>query len=347
MKGVKRMFKGKKKWLQLFMAGIFSLGLTACGSSEANKASTSKSNYPEKPIVVVAPSGAGGGWDLTARALTKALNETGLVKQTMTVENKPGGGGTVFMAEYATQDKKNDYKLFVNSPPIIINHLKEEGNSPFGYKDTTPLAQLTKDYGAIVVKADSKFNSLQQVIEEIKKEPKSVTVAGGSGPGSMDHLVAVLPIYKSGLDPKKVKYVSYDGGGEAIAALLGGNADVIATDASTVGEYLKAGKVKVLAVSSPERLEGDLKDVPTMKELGIDTEFTIWRGVFGPKEMSEEAKQYWTDTLKKLSEHEKWKAELEAHGWQAEYKGPEDFVKFLEEQEQLIGDMLKSLGMNK
>jgi putative tricarboxylic transport membrane protein len=337
----------KKKWLKVIMMGVIVLGLSACGSKGVTKDSSQRSNYPTKPIVFVAPSGAGGGWDLTARAITKVLNETGLVKQTMTVENKPGGGGAVFMAEYATQDKNNDYKLFVNSPPIIINNLKAEGNSPFGYKDTTPLAQLTKDFGAIVVKADSKFNSLTQLLDEIKKNPKSITIAGGSAPGSMDHLIAILPIYKSGIDPKTVKYVSYDGGGEAMAALLGGNADVIATDASSVGEYLKAGKIKVLAVTAPERLEGDLKDIPTMKELGIDAEFTIWRGVFGAKEMSNDAKKFWEDTFKKLSENEKWKEELKVQGWQPEYKNSDEFVQFLKEQEALIGDMLKSLGMYK
>ncbi|WP_431520664.1 Bug family tripartite tricarboxylate transporter substrate binding protein [Aeribacillus pallidus] len=321
--------------------------LAACGSTATTKSSNKQENYPTKPIMFVAPSGAGGGWDLTARAITKILDETNLVKQTMTVENKPGGGGTVFMAEYATQDKNNDYKLFVNSPPIIINNLKAEGNSPYGYQDTTPLAQLTKDFGAIVVRADSKFQSMSQLLDAIKQNPKSVTVAGGSAPGSMDHLVAILPIYKSGIDPKIVKYVSYDGGGEAIAALLGGNTDVIATDASSVGEYVKAGKVRVLAVSAPERLDGVLKDVPTLKELGIDAEFTIWRGVFGPKQMSDDAKKFWENTFKKLSEHEKWKEELTKQGWEPEYKGSKEFTQFLQEQEQLISDMLKSLGMHK
>ncbi|QPA33113.1 tripartite tricarboxylate transporter substrate binding protein [Anoxybacillus caldiproteolyticus] len=333
--------------MSFIVMGVAMFMLSACGSSNVTKESNQHSNYPTKPIVFVAPSGAGGGWDLTARAVTKVLNETKLVKQTMTVENKPGGGGAVFMAEYATQDKNNDYKLFVSSPPIIINNLKAEGNSPFGYKDTTPLAQLTKDFGAIVVKADSKFQSLPQLIDEIKKKPKSVTIAGGSAPGSMDHLIAILPIYKSGIDPKIVKYVSYDGGGEAMAALLGGNADVIATDASSVEEYVKARKVRVLAVSAPERLGGNLKDVPTMKELGIDAEFTIWRGVFGAKQMSDDAKRFWEDTFKKLSEHEKWKEELTTQGWQPEYKGSDEFVQFLQEQEKLIRDMLKSLGMYK
>lgn len=336
-----------KKWWLFLVMGIVAVMLAACGSTATTKSSNKQENYPTKPIMFVAPSGAGGGWDLTARAITKILDETNLVKQTMTVENKPGGGGTVFMAEYATQDKNNDYKLFVNSPPIIINNLKAEGNSPYGYKDTTPLAQLTKDFGAIVVRADSKFQSMSQLLDAIKQNPKSVTVAGGSAPGSMDHLVAILPIYKSGIDPKIVKYVSYDGGGEAIAALLGGNTDVIATDASSVGEYVKAGKVRVLAVSAPERLGGVLKDVPTLKELGIDAEFTIWRGVFGPKQMSDDAKKFWENTFKRLSEHEKWKEELTKQGWEPEYKGSKEFTQFLQEQEQLISDMLKSLGMHK
>ncbi|ANB57939.1 tripartite tricarboxylate transporter receptor family protein [Anoxybacillus sp. B7M1] len=336
-----------RKRLCSMVSGLMIFLLAACGGHMTTKESGQSSNYPEKPLVFVAPSGAGGGWDLTARAITKILAETGIVNETMTVENRPGGGGVVFMAEYATQDRKNDYRLFVNSPPIIINHLKAEGNSPFGYKDTTPLAQLTKDFGAIVVKADSNIRSLSQLMNMVKKDPKSVTVAGGSAPGSMDHLIAILPIYKSGIDPKVVKYVSYDGGGEAMAALLGGNADVIATDVSSVGEYVKAGKVRVLAVSAPARLDGEFQHVPTMKELGIDAEFTIWRGVFGPKDMSPAAKAFWEEALKKLSEHEKWKEELTKQGWIFDYKNSEQFTKFLEEQEQLVSDMLKSLGMHK
>lgn len=335
-----------KKWKNWLVAGVILSSLTAC-STGGSGSNAGESDYPKKPITVVAPSGAGGGWDLTARSLTKILGETKTVDQTMTVENKPGGGGAVYLAEFATQHKKDDYKLYVNSPPILINNLKKEGNSPYGFKDTTPLAQLTKDFGAIVVKEDSKYNNLKELMEAVKKDPKSVTAAGGSAPGSMDHLVAVLPAYKSDIDPKTVKYVSYDGGGEAIAALLGGNADYIATDASAVGEYLKAGKVKVLGISSTERLKGDLADVPTFKEAGIDADFTIWRGVFGPKEMSDSAVAYWDKTLKKLNESKEWQDELERNGWESEFKDGKEFETFLKDQEKQVEDLLKSLGMNK
>lgn len=336
-----------KKVSSVLLTGALALSLAACGGEKSSSGSDGASNYPDKPISIVAPSGAGGGWDLTARAVAKVLSETKLVDEAITVENKPGGGGAVFMAEYATQDKDNPYKLFVSSPPILINKDKKEGNSPYGYEDTTPLAQLTRDYGAIVVNADSPFKDLKSALDAIKADPTKVTVAGGSAPGSMDHLVAILPAFKYGIDPKAVKYVSYDGGGEAIAALLGGNADIIATDASTIGEYVKSGKVRVLAVSSTERLGGALEDVPTFKEQGIDADFTIWRGLFGPKNLSDDELKFWDSKLKELSENETWVKELQANSWEGEYKNSADFKKFLAEQDKMIIELLTALGMEK
>ncbi|KQL50760.1 transporter [Heyndrickxia shackletonii] len=336
-----------KKFSTILCAGALTLSLGACGSKDTSGSATKNTGYPKKSITVVAPSGAGGGWDMTARSFTKVLSETKLVKVPLTVENKPGGGGAVFMAEYATKEAQNNDMLFVSSPPIIINNLKKEGNSPYGVKNTTPLAQLTKDYGVIVVKNDSKFRDLKSVLEEVKKDPTKLTFAGGSAPGSMDHLVAILPAFKYGVDPTKIKYVSYDGGGEAITALLGGNADVIGTDASSVKEFLKAGKIRVLAVTSPERLSGDFKDIPTAKDQGIDAEFTIWRGIFGPEKMSAEAKDYWEKTIGKLVETPEWKKEVETQGWEMQYKNGDDFKTFLEDQEHQVRQLLEALGMQK
>ncbi|MGE6368031.1 Bug family tripartite tricarboxylate transporter substrate binding protein [Planococcus kocurii] len=337
-----------KKMIAVSLAGMLAVGLAACSSEENSQASDAGSaDYPERGLTIVAPSGAGGGWDLTARSIAKTMNTTGIIEESIMVENKPGGGGAVYMAEYATKEVDNDYMLMVKSPPILINNSKAEGNSPYGYKDTTPLAQLTRDYGAIVVRADSEFQTLTDVLDAVKTDPKAVTFAGGSAPGSMDHLVGILPAFEYGIDPKSVKYVSYDGGGEAVAALLGDNADVIATDASTIGEYMKSGDVRVLAVSSPERLEGDLSEIPTFKEEGIDTEFTIWRGIFGPKDMSDTAYKYWSEKLEEMSGSEEWKQELEQNGWQSEYKNGEDFEKYLQTQEELIVELLTALDMQK
>lgn len=333
-----------EKLSKAVLVGSLALSLVACSSADSESVS---SNYPEKAITIVAPSGAGGGWDLTARSIAKTMNETKLIEEPITVENKPGGGGAVYMAEFATKEAKNDYVLMVKSPPILINANKAEGNSAYGYKDTKPLAQLTRDYGAIVVQTDSEFESLTDVLDAIKADPTKVTLAGGSAPGSMDHLVGILPAYEYGIDPKSVKYLSYDGGGEAVAALLGGNADVIATDASTIAEYVKSGDVRVLAVSSSERLQGVLGEVPTFKEQGIDAEFTIWRGLFGPKDMSDSAVDFWTKKLDELVETDEWKAELERNGWQSEYRNADDFATYLEDQDKVIVELLTALDMQK
>ncbi|WP_336636794.1 tripartite tricarboxylate transporter substrate binding protein [Lysinibacillus fusiformis] len=337
-----------RKISKVMIAGLLFTSLVGCSSSNGETADGKQaSNYPKSNITIVAPSGAGGGWDLTARAVAKTMNDTGLINKSIQVENKPGGGGAAFMATFSTKEASNDYMLMVKSPPILINHEKAEGNSKFGYKDTTPLAQLTRDYGAIVVKKDSPFQTLEDVLNALKDSPKDVTLAGGSAPGSMDHLVGIIPAYKAGIDLKTIKYVSYDGGGEAVTALLGGNADVIATDASTIATYVKSGDVRVLAVSSSERLEGELAEVPTFKEAGIDEEFTIWRGIFGPKNMSEDAVTYWSEKLQAMSESEEWQAEVTRNGWQAEYRNAEEFTTYLDNQNKIIVELLTALGMQK
>ena len=340
------------------MSGILALSVTACGSAakttdtaqksgEAKKTDTKTSNYPEKPITIVAPSGAGGGLDTTARSLTKVLSDTKLLSQTMTVENKPGGGQAVGLAEFATKDKKDNYRLFLPSTPIIINHLKKDGNSPYTYTDITPLAQLTKDYEVIAVAPNSKYQDLKSLFDDMKADPKKLTIAGGSAPGSLDHLGIMMPALKAGVDVKALKYNAYDGGGEAIAALLGNNADVLCTDVSGTMEYLKAGKVKVLGVSSPERLGGLFKDIKTYKEQGLDTELINWRGVFGPKEMTPEAVKFWGEKIKAMTQTDEWKKELQKNGWDDGYKNAEDFQKYLADQEKVIKEVLTSLGIQK
>ncbi|OUQ89103.1 transporter [Brevibacillus brevis] len=336
------------KWSGVLLTTTMALSLAACGGSGGQTVSSGgASTYPEKPISVIAPSGAGGGLDKTARSLAKVMSATKLVDKTISVENKPGGGQAVGLADFVTQDKKNNYKLLLPSTPIVINNVKKEGNSPHSYKDMTPLAQLTKDYGAIVVAADSPYKDLKSLLDAIKADPTKVTVAGGSAPGSLDHLTFLMPAVKAGIDPKSVKYISYDGGGEAIASLLGGNADVLATDVSGSGEYLKSGKVRILGVSSPERLKGMFKDIPTYKESGYDTELINWRGVFGPKDMTPDAVAYWEQKLKAMTETPEWKAELEANGWDDGYKNGADFKSYLGEQEKMFKEILGLLGMAK
>ncbi len=305
------------------------------------------SPYPSKAITFVAPSGAGGAFDMALRSITKVLAETKIVAQQMLVEAKPGGGGSVFIMEYVVKDKKNDYKLFLSSPTMLINNLKREGNCPYTYKNVTPLAQFFVDYAVIAVSAKSKYNDVKTLFSDMKADPTKLSVAGGSGPGALDHLTFMLPAFKYGIDPKKIKYISYDGKAEAMAALLGGNADVLTSVSASVGEYLKAGKVKVLAINAPERQGGAFKDVPTLGELGIQAEFGIWRGIFGPPEMGADAKKYWIDAFTKLAKSDAWKKELERQNLDADFRSGDAFKKTLDNQDREIAGLLKTLGMAK
>ena len=331
----------RRKWLTTLVATALATTLVACG----NKNDPNKPYKPEA-LTMVAPSGAGGGWDKTARSISKVLTDTKIIDGAMTVENVPGASGAKFLAAYTTKDVGNNNKLFVNSPPLLINNLRKEGNSPMGYKDVTPIAGLTKDYAAIIVKADSPHKDLKSLVDAIKADSSKVSIGGGSSPGSLDHLSAMLPFFKAGVDVTKVKYLPHDGGGEAMTALLGGNLAAISSDVSSVGENLKAGKIRVLGISAPERIAG--LDVPTFKEAGIDgAEFVIWRGVFGPKDMSKNAQAFWSKAFADLSAKPEWAAELKTQGWEADYKDAAAFTTYLGQQEALLKELLTALQMAK
>lgn len=343
----------KSKWSVALLSGMLALSLAACGgggtesASQGTKGSETVSSYPKSQINILAPSGAGGGIDGTARAFVKAMADSGIVSQSITVENRPGGGQSVGLAEFITKDTNNDHKLLLPSTPIVINHLRKEGNSPHSFRDMTPIAQLVVDYNVIAVPADSKFQSLNEVFEELKKDPNSLSIAGGSSPGSIDHVALMMPALKAGLDVKKIKYVPFDGGSDSIIATIGGSTDVLISDVSTLGEYIKSGKLRPIAIAAPERLDGLYKDVPTYKEQGYDVEVTLWRGIFGPKNMPAEAVKYWEDKIKELTESEAWKKETEAKGFVSVYKNGEDFQKYLEQQEAQLKEVLVELGMAK
>jgi putative tricarboxylic transport membrane protein len=341
-----------KKLTVGLLTAMFILILAACGitpsSNNSNESSKgSNSNYPEKTINFLVPTGAGGGLDTTTRSMVKILSETKLIKQAAMVENKPGGGQVVGTVEFASKEKGNDYKLMVTSTPFLLNHLKKEGNSPISFRDITPLARLVTEHDVLAVRSESKYQDLKALYDDLKADPISITFAGGSGPGAFDHLNVIYPAMQAGINPKAIKYVSYDGGGEALTAVLGGNVDVISSDVSSVFEYVKAGKVRILGVSSANRLSGEFKDIPTYKEQGIDAELTNWRGIFGPADMSEQAKEYWEKQIDSLVKTKEWKAELEKQGWQDGYLNSSDFIKLMEEEEEMYKNLYTELGMAK
>ncbi|GGA91297.1 Bug family tripartite tricarboxylate transporter substrate binding protein [Ornithinibacillus halotolerans] len=330
----------KKNLFLIAISLTILLILGAC--SDSSSGTTDGEWTPEKSIEIVAPSGAGGGWDTTARMAAKVFDEEGIIDQNIGVVNKTGGGGAVGWAYIANYDG-DPYHLFVASPPIIDVPLS--GQSEYDHTDFTPIANIIADYGAFVVKADAKWDTLPELFDDLKEDPSSITVIGSSSPGSMDHLQFVRFAKAYGVDVKDIKYVSEQDGGE-LTALLNGSVDVFSTGVAETVEQVRAGNVKVLAVTSEERLQGDVfSDFPTAKEQGIDETFVNWRGFFGPPNMDEEARKYYENAFKELSDNDAWKEIRAQYGWDEMFMGSEEFAKFLDEQLDVTKELLDELGL--
>ncbi len=297
---------------------------------------------PEKVHFLI-PGGAGGGWDGTARGVGKALMDAGIVKHA-SFENMSGGGGGKALNHLISTARRQHGTLMVNSTPIIIRSL--QGVFPQSFRDTTPIAAVIADYAAFVVPQKSKYKSWKEVIDDFKKDPMSVKIAGGSVKGSMDHLVPAMAVEAAGGDPLKLVYVPYDAGGKAMAGLLAGDTQVLSTGFSEALGLSRQGEVRILAVTSEKRLP-QAPEVPTLMELNYDVSFANWRGFFGaPKLPAEKAKGY-RDMLAKMYKTAAWETIRTNRGWQNLYKPGDEFVQFLEKQETAIGGMMKKLGFLK
>lgn len=301
-------------------------------------------DYPSRPFEMIAPGGAGGGWDTTIRMAAKVLGDQKIVTKPMPVSNKPGGGGAVGLA-YIQKKRSNPYTFIVYSPPLLLINLT--GQTRKSFKDTTPIAMLINDFGAYAVPKDSPYKTIGDVMEAIKKDPKSVKIGGGSSAGSMDHIQFLQAAKAAGIkDLKAIPYISFQEG--SMAALMGGHIDLLSTGMAETAGPLEAGDIRVLAISAPERVaEGVLATVPTLKEAGIDTVFINWRGIFGAPKMPEYAVKYMSDSLKKMSGTDQWKEICAKNGWTNAYMGPDGFMKFLEKTNEEYKDLLTQIGFLK
>ncbi|MEH7123397.1 tripartite tricarboxylate transporter substrate-binding protein [Bacillus sp. JJ1773] len=335
------------------MSILLLLFVAACSSDSAtkkpeeekpNEEKPEKTWEPEKAIEIVAPAGPGGGWDTTARMAAKVFEEEKIIEQSLGVVNKPGGGGAIAWA-YIHSKKDSPYNLFVTSPPMLLVPLN--GQSEFDFEDFTPISNLIADYAAIAVKADAKWNNLNELFEDMKKDPSSISIVGASSPGSMDHIQFIKVAKAAGVDIKKIKYVSDQDGG-ALTQLLNGSVQVFSTGVAETVEQVKAGKIKVLGVTSEERLSGEvLKDFPTVKEQGIDATFINWRGFFGPPEMDQAALDYYEKKFKELSDSAGWAKIREQYGWSEMYMNNKEYVEFLTKEKVAMKELLDELGIGK
>lgn len=324
---------------------LLATGLAGQASAQSDKDSWT----PRRQVTILAPAGAGGGLDMVARTMAKTFDAKKIVTQPISVENKPGGGQVTGTVSFANQDAKNDHKLMIASTPFILNYIKKDGNSPIGPDQIHPLAMLQVDYGVIAVKADSKYKTLKELFDAVKANPASVQFVGGGAPGTWDHLNSILLARNAGVDLKALKYNTYDGGGEALTALLGGHGDAMTSDVSSIKQYVQAGKVRVLGVSSATKLSDDevAKNFPTYKEQGFDVVTANWRGAFLGKDVPAAAKKYWGEKVAALVATQEWKDELKKQGVISAYKDAKGFYDHIKADQAMYTQIYKELGMAK
>lgn len=331
-----------KKRLSLLLMVAFMVVLSTQSFALFGKKKDDGSNYPKKPMTFIAPGGAGGGWDTTIRTVAKVLKDTKLVKVPMPVTNRPGGGGVAL--SYLQGQAGNERVVSVYSPPLVLINLN--GSSKLSYKDVTPIARLITDYGAFVVKKGSKYKNISEVMEALKKDPKSVKVGGGSAAGSMDHIQFLMIAKAAGVkNIDKIDYISFQNG-EGAAQLLGGHIDLFSTGLGDVSALLQSGDLVGLAQTSDKRAgTGRLAEIPTCLESGIEATFYNWRGLFGAPDMPEYARKYWEETLAEMVKTPEWAAAVEKNGWDNSWATSEEFSTFLDQTNEDYKEILADIGM--
>jgi tripartite-type tricarboxylate transporter receptor subunit TctC len=299
---------------------------------------------PDARIEIVVPASPGGGEDLTARAMQRAINEEKLINKNVIVSNKPGGGGAAGWA-YLQEKSGNANCLAVDSSLLLLNNLL--GRSTLSYKDFTPLAMLTSEWIAIAVKADSPYQTGKELLEALKKDPGALTVGVGPVLGNNDYLSFIQIARKFGVDTGRVKWTVFEGAGDDILISLSSGRIGIAT--LSVSEMLprhKAGKIRILGITADRRIAA-APDVQTWKEQGIDVVFPYWRGIQLPPGLTPEQHAYWDKVMGEVARSESFRKTVESLNGQVYYKNAAEFTQFLEEQTAMLGPLVEELGLRK
>jgi putative tricarboxylic transport membrane protein len=295
------------------------------------------SAYAAANVKMMIPANPGGGWDTTGRALGKALTDS-KAADTVTYDNKGGAAGALGLAQFVNGSKGDPNALLVMGAVMLGGLIT--GKPPVSLSQATPIARLSSEYNVFVLPANSPFKTMKDVVEQLKKDPGSVKWGGGSR-GSTEHIAAAMIAQKVGADPSKINYVAFRGGGEATAAILGGNVTVGGSGYSEFAEYIKAGKMKAIAVTSGTRLPG--VDVPTLKEQGIDVEIGNWRGVYGAPGITPAQRKALTDMVLAALKSPTWAEAVKKNDWTPAVLSGDAFAKFVDDDfASLRATMVKS-----
>ncbi|MEW1981259.1 tripartite tricarboxylate transporter substrate-binding protein [Citricoccus sp. NPDC079358] len=320
-----------KAALGVAAAGVVGLALVnaAAGGGEA----TARSK-----LVLMAPAAPGGGWDGFARESQQAIKSDG-ISNNVQVVNVPGAGGTIGLGQFAQMEGRSDMMMVTGGVMVGAVELADSGVS---MDDVEPLVRLADDYAALVVPADSPYETLDDFIAAWKQDPGGTSISGGSL-GSIDHLLTGLVAEKVGIDPSQTNYIAYSGGGEALTSMLSGTTVAGMSGYNEVADQIEAGNLRALAISSKERLPG--VDVPTFLEQGVDAEMANWRGLAAAPGVSEEDRGELLEIVEEYRQTDHWQEALDRNSWTDSYMTGDEFEAFLDDEIDRTRDIVEGLGL--
>ena len=296
--------------------------------------------YPDGPMTIIAPANPGGGWDQTARQIQQVWTETGILGVPVEVVNRGGAGGAIGLAELITTHRDDPRTLMVFGQ-VMLGALRTN-DSPVSVGETVPIARLLNEYQMVTVPADSDYRTLGELMDDFRRDPAAVAWAGGSA-GGIDHILAGLLAQAAGADPRLVNYIAYAGGGEAAAAVMGGH---VTAGISGFGEwkaYVESGRMRPLAVSAPERIEGDA--TPTLRESGFDVVLSNWRGLTAPPGTGAAARDWLVRAAEQMRMSAQWQEILRANDWEDSFLPGAAFEDFLREETATVDATLRAIGL--
>ncbi len=297
---------------------------------------------PTKNVEIVVGSAPGGSNDRTGRSVEKLLNDLKLVPTSLTVANKPGGGGNL-MFNYVNQHAGDAHYLMVGTTAMLTNHIV--GSGKLSYLDFTPIASLFNDYVVFVVNANSPTKTGKELVDRLKKDPQAVPLGFATSLGSHNHIAAGLLMKAFGGSARDLKAVAFKGAAEGVTALMGGHLELVTTAAGNVAAHVQSGRLRVVAVSADKRLPGPFASVPTWKEQGVNLVYGGWRSIMGPKGITTQQVAFWEGALRKASQSAEWKSELERNYWSDDFVTSAQFRKDLDKDYADMKAVLVDLGL--
>lgn len=326
------------------MRGLLALTLTAAGTAGLAPAAFAQAWQPSKNIEFVVPSGPGAALDAAARELTSALERRKLVNQSIVVSNRSGGAGAIAL-QTLTQHAGDAHYLSTFTTGMI--NARVLGGVSTTYVGLTPLAVLLEESIVVAVRADSPLRNAGDLVTRLKAAPNSLSIGIATALGNHIHAGIAKPLKVAGVDVGKLSVIPFKSSAESMTALLGGHLDVVAASTPNVIAQMQAGRIRVLAVASAERLSGALAQVPTWTEQGVPAVYTSVQGVLGPKGMTPEQIRFWEGALRAVTETPEWKAFLASQNWRPLYMGSAEMARYLDSEYESTRGLIDDLKISR